>query len=111
MAEIRQLRAIFSSGLLPAAGRFEGHFALFEDDRIGFVEAGAAIGPLAERGIAGFRIARNAARRGTQVGFADGIADASVHGLEILAIDSQEQMYCELVAIASLHRLSANIRP
>ena len=32
------MRAIFSSGLLPAAGRFEGHFALFEDNRIGFVE-------------------------------------------------------------------------
>ena len=105
------MRAIFSSGLLPAAGRFEGHFALFEDNRIGFVEAGTAIGPLAERGIAGLRIARNAARRGTQVGFADGVADAGVHSLDVLAIDSQEQMYCELVAIASLQRFRANIRP
>ena len=79
MAEFRQLRAIFSSGKLATSGRFEGHFSLFENDRVSLVEARPAIGPLAERGVTGFRITRHPARGSPQVGLTDGVADAGVH--------------------------------
>jgi hypothetical protein len=58
---------------------FEQTLALFEDHQFGFLEAMAAIGPLAQLGIDTFGIAIVAPRRLAQVAFADGIADTGIH--------------------------------
>ena len=52
--------------------------ALLEQDRVGFVEALAAVWALAQSRIDAFRVARTMVGRAAQIAFANGVADADV---------------------------------
>ena len=73
------MREIFSSVETGGENVLELRQPLAKDQFVGLVETGAAVGPLAERRIAGLRIAGRAARDTAQIVFADGVADADVH--------------------------------